>query len=197
MSSALDGKMWKYDARTVKEAGRIRKAGWWFWYPFLFGIFFAILGVLFVGIGAVLPAGSVGMYIGAAAFFVIAAASFAVALYARRDIADSDDDEKEAALRGAVTQKDVDALRDGGLAGEATIEKFVYLGDTNGDRTLVELQLQVTGGLGGFRPVTHKEYVPLGLTDRLKAGVTLPVVCDAADPNKLALDWEAFAPGRS
>ena len=196
MPSALDGKMWKYDALTVKEAGRTRKAGWWFWYPFLMGIFFAILGVIFVGIGAVLPAGSVGMYIGAAAFFVIAAGSFAVALYARRDISDSDDDDKEAAFRGAVTKKDAEALRESGLTGKATIEKFVYLGDTNGDRTLIELHLQVTGGLGGFRSVAHSEYVPLGLTDRLKAGVTLPVVCDAADPNKLAIDWEAFAPGR-
>jgi len=195
--SALDGKMWKYDPRTVKEAGHTRKPGWWFWYPLLFGLMFVGLGVVFVVIGALIPAGSAGLYVAATVFFVTAAGSIAVAVWARRDIAGSDDDEKEAARRGAVTKANASELREDGMAGKATIERFVYLGDTNGDRTLVELQLQVTGGLGGFRTVIHKEYVPLGLTDRLKAGVTLPVICDAADPNKLAIDWEAFAPGRS
>jgi hypothetical protein len=195
--SALDGKMWKYDPRTVKEAGRTSRPGWWFWYPLLFGVFFGLLGVAFVLVGAALPAGGVGLYIGAVSFFVVAAGSIAVAVWARRDISSTDTDEREAAQRGAVTKARAEELRNAGLTGKATIERFVYLGDTNGDRTLVELQLQVTGGLGGFRAVTHKEYVPLGLTDRLQKGVTLPVVVDAADPNTLAIDWEAFAPGRS
>src|SRR5262245_10927113 len=189
--------MWQYDPQRVKTAGSSRSAGWWFWYPLLFGIFYAILGVVFVLVGAAIPAGSGGMYIAAVSFFVVAAGSIGVAIWAKRDIGSDRGSDTEASQKGAVTSVDSAKLQSEGLAGKATIQKFVYLGDTNGDKTLIELQLQVTGGLGGLRTVTHKEYVPLGLTDRLKAGITLPVVCDAADPQKLAIDWEAFAPGRS
>lgn len=77
-----------------------------------------------------------------------------------------------------------------GVAGEATIRAFTYLGDTRDGRTLVEVALDVTTAAGGSLSVLHGSRVPLSVTERLGVGATVPVLVSSTDPSRLLVTWE-------
>lgn len=94
---------------------------------------------------------------------------------------EADDDEELAAELVAT-----------GVAGQATIRAFTYLGDTRDGRTLVEVAFDVTTPGGGSLSVLHRSRVPLPVTERLGVGATVPVLVSSTDPSRLVVDWDGL-----
>jgi hypothetical protein len=171
------------------SSGR-RRAGWWFWFPFLFGAFFTVGGVAGIAGSTAFGAGAGGLGIAGAIWLVIGVLSLLGAWYAWRDI-HSDDAPPEIPGNPVV---DLDAqLRVTGVPGHAVITNFKYLsGSSHAGSTLVELNLDLTTTLGGSIPLVQQTRVPLALTDKLVVGASVPVLVSSTDPSKMVIEWTGF-----
>jgi hypothetical protein len=178
----------------MSEEGRARskRAGWWFWYPLIFGVLFLVMGIGFVVGAGITPAGSEGLGVSAVVFFITGFGSLAVAWWAWRDI-HSEDEPKPVP---GQTRADVEAeLRTTGVAATATINGFSYVaGSTFADATLVELELDVHTVKGGHLPITTQARVPLSLTSTLAKGATVPMILSSTDPSKHVIEWTGLLP---
>src|ERR1700674_4786157 len=104
---------------TRGALSRTKRAGWWLWYPFLFGAFFVVGGLGFFGGASILPAASGGLALTGAIWLVIGGLSLAAAWWAWRDI-HSDDAPPEAPVATAAA---IDAeLRITGVQGNAVVK---------------------------------------------------------------------------
>ena len=168
---------------------RKTRAGWWFWYPLLFGIFFILGGLGFFAGAAAMPVAGGGLGFTGVTFLVIGVGSLLVARWAWKDI-HSDDPPKEA--KGNTTAALEAELRTTGVSGQATIESFKYLGASAAGSTLVELHINLTTTLGGTVPLVTQSRVPLAVADRLGPGATVPVIVSSTDPSKLIVEWVGF-----
>ena len=170
--------------------GRSR-AGWWFWFPFLFGAFFTLGGIAGLAGSAAFPAAGAGLGIAGTVWIIIGVLSLFVAWWAWRDI-HSDDAPPEIPGDPAA---DLDAqLRVTGVPGTAVIKGFQYLaGSSYAGSTLVQLDLELTTTLGGTIPLEYQTRVPLSLTDKLAVGASVPVLVSSTDPSKLVIEWTGFA----
>jgi hypothetical protein len=167
------------------------RAGWWFWYPLLFGVFFLVMAIgFFVGAGSI-SAGGEGLGVAGVTFVVIGVGSLLVARWAWKDI-HSDDPPKQA--RGNPSAALEAELRTTGVSGQATIESFKYLGASAAGSTLVELHLNLTTTLGGTVPMVTQSRVPLSVADRLGPGATVPVIVSSTDPSKMIVEWVGLLP---
>ncbi len=173
----------------TRTTGREKKAGWWALGPFIYGLFFVLLGIGFLVGGAAVPAAASGLYVTGVAFVVTGGIALFVAWYIRRDIKSGDD---AAPLRGAVSDQTELTLRATGVPGSATVKAFKFLGDSAEGTTLVELRLDVTTTRGGTVAVTKQLRVPIGASGRLAAGATVPVTVSSSDPNQLLCDWNGL-----
>ena len=171
-----------------------RRAGWWFWFPFLFGASFLLGGIGFIVFGGVSNPWSGGTVTAGIAWAAVGLVSLGVAWWAWRDI-HSPDPDAETWIPGEVSDEVEAELRVTGVPGHATIRRFVYkAGSTFEGTTLVEIHLDVTTTLGGTTPVVHESRVPLAVTDRLGAGATVPVRISSTDPSKLLVEWTGLVP---
>lgn len=178
----------------MSDEGRARatRAGWWFWFPLVFGVLFVLMGIGFVAGAGIAPAGGEGLGVSAAVSFVIGLGSLVVAWWAWRDIHAH---ETPRPVPGE-TRADVEAeLRTTGVAATATITGFAYVaGSTFADATLVELDLDVRSVKGGHLPITTRARVPLSVTGSLAKGATVPMILSSTDPSKHVIEWTGFLP---
>lgn len=176
-----------------RRYGETGKAGWYFWFPFLMGAMFLVIGVVtFVG-GAAIQAAS-GL-LGAAVINLILGVGFMLwAFYAWHDIRRV---EPEAPLPGSISEQTATELVTTGIPARATVKGFKYVAGSSAEgTTLVELELDVTTGRGATLPIVHRSRMPLKLTDRLAAGATVPVRVSATEPSKLMVEWAGLVPAR-
>jgi hypothetical protein len=177
--------------RAATTPARPTRAGWWFWYPLLFGVFFILGGLgFFVGAG-ITPAGGGGLGFTGVIFLLIGFGSLAVARWAWRDIHSAD---PPRAVRGDPTANLEAELRTTGVSGQATIQSFKYLGASAAGSTLVELHIILSTTLGGSVPLVTQSRVPLAVADRLGPGATVPVIVSSTDPSKLIVEWVGLLP---
>jgi len=171
---------------------RTTRAGWWFWYPFVFGLAFTIGAVAFA-VGAVSDsAASGGLTVTSISFAVIGIGSLLVAWYSWRDIHSSDQPEPAT---GDPSSKLLAELHATGITGIATIKAFKYLGASKGGAAPLELQLDVAGkGVTGGAPVVARSRMPLSFRDRITVGATVPVLMSSIDPAKLVVEWDGLLP---
>jgi hypothetical protein len=169
-----------------------KRAGWWFWYPFLFGAFFVVGGLGFFGGASILPAASGGLALTGAIWMVIGGLSLAAAWWAWRDI-HSDDTPPETPVDTAAR---LDAeLRITGVQGNAVVKTVTFVsGSSVGGSTQVKLDLEVTTTLGGTLSLVQQARVPLTIVDRLTAGSTVPVIVSSTDPSKMIIEWTGLVP---
>jgi hypothetical protein len=177
---------------------RAKRAGWWFWYPFLFGAFFVLGGIGFFGGATLLPTAGGGLALTGAIWLVIGVLSLAVAWWAWRDI-HSDDAPPEAMPPAAAAKLDAE-LRVTGVQGQAVVKSVTFVSGTSmGGSTLVNLDLDVTTTLGGSVSLPQQSRVPLTMIDRLVVGATVPVIVSSTDPSKMIIEWTGLlapsAPG--
>jgi hypothetical protein len=91
---------------------------------------------------------------------------------------------------GMIAEQQASAqLLQTGVPGTATLNQFRDTGMTVNDNPTVELDLTVQTEGGQPTHVVHSEMIPRLLIPRLVPGASLPVRVDAADPNKIAIDW--------
>ena len=177
--------------KPVSQSRRTPRAGWWFWGPFLWGLFFFVpgIGMLVFGAfaseadgGGILPTGVV--------FTILGVLGLGAALYAYRDIHRVD---PQAAPAGTPSAAAVEDLRAHGVRGHATIQRFTYVaGSTSDGATLVELHLDVTTVAGGARSVVTRSRVPVWVTERLVTGASVPVTVSSTNPGNLSFEWEGL-----
>jgi hypothetical protein len=172
--------------------GRSKRAGWWFWFPFAFGVMFLVMGIGFVVGATAVPAGQEGLGSSAIVFFIVGLCTLAVAWWAWRDIHSEDEPRP---VPGQV-RADVEAeLRTTGVAATATINGFSYVaGSTYADATLVELELDVYTVKGGHLPLVTQSRVPLSLANTLAKGATVPMTLSSTDPSKHVIEWTGLLP---
>ncbi len=180
------------DWMSPEGRARSKRAGWWFWYPLIFGIFFVVMGVAFVVGASSITAASGGLGISAVVFFVVGLGSLAVAWWAWRDIHADDEPRKVAGSLSAQAQQDLQMT---GVSGQATINSFSYVaGSSDGATTLVALDLDVHTVAGGHVPLTTKSRVPLAVANTLGKGATVPMVLSSTDPNQHVIEWAGLLP---
>jgi hypothetical protein len=176
--------------RRRHRYGETGKAGWYFWYPFLMGAGFLVLGVPMLIGAAALPAAAVGLVISGVIFLVLGAGFVYWAFRALRDIRSV---EPDAPLPGTLSAQAATELATTGLAARGTITGFKYVaGSTEEGTTLVELDLDVTTGRGETVRMTNKSRMPLKLNDRLVKGATVPVKVSTTDTSKLLVEWDGL-----
>jgi hypothetical protein len=166
------------------------KAGWYFWFPFLMGLMFLILGVpMLVGAAAV-PSAAAGLITSGVLFVLLGGAFIYWAFRVTRDIHDV---EPDAPLAGSLSPQVATELATTGLAAQGTITGFKYVaGSTEEGTTLVELELDVSTGRGETIHKTHRSRMPLKLNDRLVKGATVPVRVSTTDASKLLVEWDGL-----
>jgi hypothetical protein len=176
---------------AASTSTRKTRAGWWFWYPLLFGVFFILGGLGFFAGAAAEPVASGGLGFTGIVFLVIGVGSLLVARWAWKDI-HSEDAPKQA--RGNTTAALEAELRTTGVSGQATIQSFKYLGASAAGSTLVELHLTLTTTLGGTVPMVTQSRVPLNVADHIGPGATVPVIVSSTDPSKMIVEWVGLLP---
>jgi hypothetical protein len=171
-----------------------RRAGWWFWGPFLWGLFFLIPGIGLL-VGAQIVGGSArgGLDVTGILFTVMGAGGLGVAWYAYRDIHEEDPAPPLPGTHGAAAEEE---LKKNGVRGSATVNDFMFVaGSTADGSTLVQLTLEVTTVAMGTVPLTTKARVPVWLSDRLTKGSTVPVVMSPTNPGNMDFEWEGLVAG--
>jgi hypothetical protein len=166
----------------------VRRPGWWFWGPFLFGLFFAAGGVVFLAGASRAGAGSGGLNLTGVIWLVIGVVGLGVAAYARHDIRSPDEPPRVA---GRPEPEEERRLRATGVPGRATISSFKYLGRHLDGETLVELGLSVVVG-GAAHDTVDRLFVPVPVARRLAVGATVPVTVAPGDPDRFAVDWSGL-----
>lgn len=76
-----------------------------------------------------------------------------------------------------------------GLAGQATITGLTQTGMIMNQSPQVSMDLMVEVPGQTAYPVKHTEFVPLMCVGRLSTGAPLQVRVDAANPQRIAIDW--------
>lgn len=187
----LGGDGMRPSARRRHRYGETGKAGWYFWFPFLMGLMFLVIGLVML-IGGAAVEGAEGL-VGTSIFnFVLGVGFLFWAFYAWRDIRKV---EPDAPLPGAVSEQTATELTTTGIAARATITGFKYVAGSSEDgTTLVELELDVSTGRGETLHKIHKSRMPLRLNDRLAKGATVPVRVSTTDPSKLLVEWDGLVP---
>jgi hypothetical protein len=177
---------------TRGASPRAKRAGWWFWYPFLFGAFFVIGALGFFGGATILPVASGGLALTGVIWLVIGVLSLAAAWWAWRDI-HADDAPPETPVDIAAK---LDAeLRITGVQGSAVVKTVTFVsGSSVGGSTQVKLDLDVTTTLGGTLSLVQQARVPLTIVDRLTAGSTVPVIVSSTDPSRMIIEWTGLVP---
>jgi hypothetical protein len=181
------------DAASSPRANtRKTRAGWWFWGPFLFGLFFTVGGIAGLAGAAAVPAAASGLGTAGAVWLFMGLGSLGVAWWVWRDI--HSDDEPSPTEVASDESADLDAqLRVTGVPGTAKIKGYKYLaGSSFGGSALVELDLELTTTLGGSVPIEHQTRVPLAFTDKLAVGASVPVIVSSTDPSKMIIEWTGF-----
>jgi len=169
-----------------------KRAGWWFWYPFLFGAFFVVGGLGFFGGASVLPAASGGLALTGAIWLVIGGLSLAAAWWAWRDV-HSDDAPSDVPVD--LSSKLDAELRITGVQGTAVVKTVTFVSGTSvGSSTQVKLDLDVTTTVGGAVSLVQQARVPLTSVDRLTAGSTVPVIVSSTDPSRMIIEWTGLVP---
>ena len=169
------------------------RAGWWFWYPFLFGIFFTVGGILSLAGSSVAGEGASGLITTTVVFLVLGVGSLLVAWWSWRDIHSAD---PEPELPGELSDAADADLDTNGVVGHATVSDFSYVAGTSSrDGTmLVNLVLDIaTVGLGS-RQVRHQARIPRSQTERLTKGATMPVTVSPTNPGAIRVDWTGLVP---
>ena len=176
--------------RRRHRYGETGKAGWYFWFPFLMGVMFLVLGVpMLIGAAAV-PAAAGGLVISGGLFLVLGLGFVFWAFRAMRDIREV---EPDAPLPGSLSEQTASELAMTGLAAQGTITAFKYVaGSTEEGTTLVELELDVSTGRGETVHKTHRSRMPMRLNDRLSKGATVPVRVSTTDASKLLVEWDGL-----
>jgi len=174
--------------RSAAGRPRARRAGWWFWGPFLFGLFFLAGAVAFLAGASWVDAGSGGLALTGLIWLVIGLAAVAVALYARHDIRTPDETPR---LEGVATPEEERHLRATGTRGTATIRSYRFLGRHFEGGTLVELGLSLAAG-PVTRDVVDCRLVPVDRARDLSVGATVPVLLALGDPGDFAVDWSGL-----
>jgi hypothetical protein len=167
-----------------------RRAGWWFWGPFGFGLFFVVGAAAFLAGASRIGAGSGGLALTGVIWLVIGLASIGVALYARHDIGTPDEAPR---LEGVPTPEHERRLRATGTRGSATIRSYRFLGRHFDGGTLVELELSVAAG-PVTREVADLRLVPVERARDLGVGATVPIFCSLGDPGDFVVDWSGLRP---
>ena len=178
----------------MSEEGRARskRAGWWFWYPLIFGLMFIVMGIAFVVGASSITQAAGGLGTSAIVFFIVGLGSLAVAWWAWRDIHAED---KPKPVPGQTSPGLEAELRTTGVAATATINGFSYVaGSTTADTTLVQLELDVHTVKGGHLPITTKARVPLSVSTALAKGATVPMILSSTDPSKHVIEWTGLLP---
>ncbi len=137
------------------------------------GVFELGLAITFGVVGAMVPILAFGFFLTAAILGITGIVLIWFGLRSRRSAIDAD--------RVAAT----------GLAGTASITGLTQTGMSLNDQPQVEMELLVS--IPGRAPyqARRKEFVPLILLGRLSSGQPLSVKVDAADPQRVFIDWRA------
>jgi hypothetical protein len=94
-----------------------------------------------------------------------------------------------AGRRAAATEQ----LLATGIAGQATITGLTQTGMYLNEQPQISMDLMVNLPGQAPYPAKHHEFVPLMLLGRLSSGAPLAVRVDPANPQRLAVDWQASA----
>ncbi len=177
--------------RPVDRPRRKVRAGWWFWGPLLWGLFFFVPGIGMLVFGAFASeAGGSGLVLTGVIFTAMGALGLGAALYAYRDIHRVD---PQAAPPGTPSEAARQDLQAHGVRGHATIQGFTFVaGSTVDGSTLVELHLEVVTVAGGTRPTVTRTRMPIWITERLVKGASVPVTVSSTNPGNLDIEWEGL-----
>ncbi len=176
--------------RRRHRYGETGKAGWYFWFPFLMGLMFLILGVPMLIGAAVVPAGASGLVVSGVLFLVLGAGFVYWAFRAMRDIRSV---EPDAPLPGSLSPQTATELVTTGLARAGHDHRVhVRRRQHGGGHHPRRARARRLDRAGRDRP--HDAPVPHAPAAQRAPGkgATVPVKVSTTDASKLLVEWDGL-----